>query len=232
MDNLVNQEVSSTGDKTSQRIRKAESSIAQQVWVAMGVLLFLFFMTSTVAHLLIKQIDSEITQLVRAVELVVEGGGETETVALARSLAEWGTTDTIELAVWFLLSMTMFGVIIGITAAMVLSRGLIQPNVILALWKRSAMLQGGHVGFIRTISDALVLSAYHGPAMSRLLETVDLGELAQVDMRDRIGRILAGREVRYPDRNPAPSPSLIRSGLHRPEVFVAALEEAGIPVQG
>ncbi len=95
--------------------------------MAIGILLLIFFMTSTVAHLLTQRIDSEVTQLVRAAELALEGGGETETAELARSLADWRAKGTIDLAVWFLLSMTMFGVIIGIGAAIMLSHGIIRP---------------------------------------------------------------------------------------------------------
>ncbi|MCH9020480.1 MAG: EAL domain-containing protein [Proteobacteria bacterium] len=85
-------------------------------------------MTSTVAHLLTKRIDSDVTQLVRAAEFVLEeGSGETEAAELARSLADWKATGTIDLTVWFLLSMTLFGVVVGITAAIALSRGLIRP---------------------------------------------------------------------------------------------------------
>ena len=119
--------MTSISDKTSQSSRRTEFSITDRVWLAIGILLFLFFLTSTVAHLLTKKIDSEVTQHVRAVELVLEGSGEFDTAELARSLAYWRTTNTIDLAVWFLLSMTLFGVIIGISAAVVLSRGIIRP---------------------------------------------------------------------------------------------------------
>ena len=95
--------------------------------MAIGILLLIFFLTSTVAHLLTQRIDREVTQLVRAAELVLEGGGETETAELARSLADWRAKSTIDLAVWFLLSMTMFGVVIGIGAAIMLTHGLIRP---------------------------------------------------------------------------------------------------------
>jgi len=95
--------------------------------LVIGILLFLFFMTSTVAHLLTKKIDSEVMQHIRAVELVLEGSGEIEKAELARSLAYWRTSNTIDLTVWFLLSMTLFGVIIGISTAIVFSRGIIRP---------------------------------------------------------------------------------------------------------
>ena len=128
MDNRDNQEMSSGGDKVSRRSLEAKSSIAERVWLVIGILLFLFFVTSTVAHLLTKRIDSEVTQLVRAAELVLEeGSGETEAVEMARSLADWKATGTIDLTVWFLLSMTLFGVVVGISAAIALSRGLIRP---------------------------------------------------------------------------------------------------------
>ena len=119
--------MSSISNKTSQPSRRTEFSITDRVWLAIGILLLLFFLTSTVAHLLTKKIDSEVTQHIRAVELVLEGSGEFDTAELARSLAYWRTTNTIGLAVWFLLSMTLFGVIIGISAAVVLSRGIIRP---------------------------------------------------------------------------------------------------------
>ena len=124
--------MSGPGEKVSRRSLGTESSIAERVWLAIGILLFLFFVTSTVAHLLTQRIDSEVTQLVRAAELVLNGSGETETANLAQSLADWRAKGTIDLAVWFLLSMTLFGVIVGISAAIALSRGLIRPIIELA----------------------------------------------------------------------------------------------------
>ena len=132
MDDQNNQEMSGPGEKVSRRSLGTESSIAERVWLAIGILLFLFFVTSTVAHLLTQRIDSEVTQLVRAAELVLNGSGETEAANLAQSLADWRAKGTIDLAVWFLLSMTLFGVIVGISAAIALSRGLIRPIIELA----------------------------------------------------------------------------------------------------
>lgn len=119
--------MSRTGDKVSQRRRRTAYSITDRVWLVIGILLFLFFLTSTVAHLLTKKIDSEVMEHVHAVELVLGGGGEIDKAKLARSLAYWRSSNTIDLAVWFLLSMTMFGVIIGISTAIVFSRGIIRP---------------------------------------------------------------------------------------------------------
>ncbi len=124
--------MTSISDKISQPSRRTEFSITDRVWLAIGILLLLFFLTSTVAHLLTKKIDSEVTQQIRAVELVLEGSGEFDTAELARSLAYWRTTNTIGLAVWFLLSMTLFGVVVGVSVAIALSRGLIRPILELA----------------------------------------------------------------------------------------------------
>ena len=83
VDNRINQDEPATGDQASQRSRKADSSISERVWLAIGILLFLFFLTTTVAHLLTRQIDSEVTQIVRAFELVLEGKSESEPAKLA-----------------------------------------------------------------------------------------------------------------------------------------------------
>lgn len=119
--------MTSTDDKVSRIHRRTDSSISQRIFLAIGILLFLFFVTSTVAHLLTKRIDGEVSQLVSAAELVLEGGGEVEMARLAKSLADWSKAGTIDLTLWFLLSMTLFGVVIAMTASIVLSRGLIQP---------------------------------------------------------------------------------------------------------
>ena len=76
--------------------------------------------------------DSEVTRIVDAAEFVLDGSGETATAELAQSIADWRATGTIDLAVWFLLSMTLFGVVVGISAAVMLSRGLVQPILELA----------------------------------------------------------------------------------------------------
>lgn len=108
----------------------------------------------------------------------------------------------------------------------------IQPIAIQAAWERGAVMQGGHLGFIREIADCLVLSAYHGPEVMKIWQEADLGSVAQRDMRDQIGEILLKRPVIYPTTNPAPGASIIRKGLGQPDNFVSMLKEGGIIIQG
>jgi len=106
----------------------------------------------------------------------------------------------------------------------------LQLGVIEALWERAAVMQGGHLGFIREIADCLVLSAYHGSEVMEVWEEVDLGSVAQLDMRDRIGEILLKRPVHYPIANPAPGASIMRKGLGHPDNFVSRLKKGGIMI--
>lgn len=108
----------------------------------------------------------------------------------------------------------------------------LQPRVIQATWDRGGLLQGCHMGFIRALTGALALSAYHGPRMIEVWSQADLGSVAQKDMRNRVGRLLAGREVVYPPENPAPGPSVFRTGLSSPNHFLALLREDDLPYAG
>ena len=108
----------------------------------------------------------------------------------------------------------------------------IQPIAIQAAWERGAVMQGGHLGFIREIADCLVLSAYHGQEVMNVWQEADLSSVAQRDMRDRIGAILLKRPVIYPTENPAPGASIMREGLGQPDNFVSMLKEGGIMIQG
>lgn len=105
-----------------------------------------------------------------------------------------------------------------------------QPIVIRRVWEVCSSLQGGHMSFLRGLMDMLVLSAYHGPNMSSLIKKADLGALCQNDIRPKIGKILLGRDVFYPESNPTPKMSDFRTGLHLPDNFCALLEQAGIEV--
>lgn len=109
-------------------------------------------------------------------------------------------------------------------------RALVVPPAYRATWSRCAMMQGTHVGFLRALTDALVLSAYHGPRVQQVWSDVDLPTCAARDMRDRVGELLLGRPVRYPEANPAPPESQLRVGLHRPERLLEALAVAGLPL--
>ena len=107
----------------------------------------------------------------------------------------------------------------------------IQPITIQAAWERGAVMQGGHLAFIREIADCLVLSAYHGSEVMKVWQEADLASVAQRDMRDLIGEALLKRSVIYPNANPAPGPSLIRKGLGSPNHFVSLLKQGGIIIK-
>ncbi len=56
--------MSEAGEAASRRSRKTKFSIANRVWLVMGLLLFLFFVTSSVSHLLTKRIKEDVKHLV------------------------------------------------------------------------------------------------------------------------------------------------------------------------
>lgn len=107
----------------------------------------------------------------------------------------------------------------------------IQSIAIQAAWERGSVMQGGHMAFIREIADCLVLSAYHGSEVMKIWQNVDLGSVAQRDMRDLVGEVLHNGPVIYPSANPAPGPSLIRKGLGCPDNFISMLKESGIMIK-
>ncbi len=106
----------------------------------------------------------------------------------------------------------------------------LQKTAMHAAWHRGAVMQGAHVAFIRAIADCLVLSAYHGPEMIKVWSELDLHSVSQKDMRDKVGELLFGGPVKYPEENPAPEPSLFRMGMGKPELFISTLKNAGFPV--
>lgn len=108
---------------------------------------------------------------------------------------------------------------------------MIQPSVIRTTWDKSASTQGCHVGFIRALSDCLVLSAYHGPNVMSVFSKAELGAVAQRDIRPYIGKILLGKDVIYPTDNPAPEVSLFRENKHRPKLFLESLKAIGIKIE-
>lgn len=94
---------------------------------------------------------------------------------------------------------------------------------------RGAMWQGGNMSLLKELTDALVLSAYHGPAMRDLLGRVDLRGAVTRDIRPAIGAALAGGEVVYPTTNPSPPPSKFRAGRSHVSAFVEVLARHGVP---
>jgi hypothetical protein len=108
--------------------------------------------------------------------------------------------------------------------------GVTQRRTFRLVWERGAMWQGAHMSLLRQLTGALVLSAYHGPAMRRVHEQVDLSHAVQDNVRPRVGKLLYGREVKYPTTNPGPPLSSIRSGVSHLKPFLDTLARAGIQV--
>ena len=101
-----------------------------------------------------------------------------------------------------------------------------------SLWLRGAVAQGGHVGFLRSVCDALFLSAYHGPKATEAMFSVDLPKITGADLREKMGEILFGGPVRYPEQNPAPGPSHGRENLRTAARLRQALERFGVRTPG
>ena len=99
-----------------------------------------------------------------------------------------------------------------------------------ALWFKSAMWQGAHMSIIRQLTDALVLSGYHGPAVQKIWSQVDLNRAVQDDIRPIVGKYLHGGTVLYPSTNPSPPPSEIRKGISHLQPFLKSLRAVGISV--
>lgn len=106
---------------------------------------------------------------------------------------------------------------------------LLLPGYRRALWERGAVGQGGHMGFLRSLTDCLWVSAYHGPHTAAVWTSADLSRIIGPDIRPEIGARLLGREVCYPTTNPAPPNSDNRKGLRTLDRLKAALSAQGIP---
>jgi len=108
----------------------------------------------------------------------------------------------------------------------------LEPSFRRILWERCAMWQGAHVSLIRAVADCLVLSAYHGPEMAKATAEVDLTRAVLTDLRDEVGARLLGRPVKYPDTNPGPPVSTLRSNRSSPALYLDLLRSAGVDVIG
>ena len=108
--------------------------------------------------------------------------------------------------------------------------GLRQRMLFGNLWRRGAMWQGVHNSFIRQLTNSLVLSIYHGPAVQSVVSKVDLYRAVQQDVRPAVGSYLHGGPVRYPEKNPGPPPSEFRKGISHLDPFLKAFEATGLPV--
>ncbi len=105
---------------------------------------------------------------------------------------------------------------------------LLLPGYRNSIWERGAVGQGAHLGFLRSITDCLWVSAYHGPHTSAVWTSGDLSRLTGSDLRPMIGEKLLGRKVRYPTTNPAPPTDNTRRGLRTLERLSSALAAQGI----
>ena len=108
--------------------------------------------------------------------------------------------------------------------------GITQWRTFHAYWSCGAMWQGAHLSFIRQLTGALTLSAYHGAEMRRVVEQVDLNRAVPYDIRPLIGELLYGGPVRYPADNHGPEPSMIRRGISHLQAFLDVLQSVGIPM--
>lgn len=95
---------------------------------------------------------------------------------------------------------------------------------------RGAVLQGSHMGFLRSICDSLFVSAYHGANVTRVLRSMHLPSLSNHDLRPDLGRLLLGREVKYPGANPGPSRTAFREDWRSIPNLVEAFQYHGIRV--
>jgi hypothetical protein len=107
---------------------------------------------------------------------------------------------------------------------------ILQPCFRRAIWDRSDMWQGAHMSLIRSLTDSLVLSAYHGPRMRELFTQVDLFHCVKKDIRDHVGETLLGHPVKYPTDNPSPKPSSFMRGLAAPSRFQDLLRKHGVRI--
>lgn len=107
---------------------------------------------------------------------------------------------------------------------------ILEPTFRRTVWSRSAMWQGAHVSIVRAITGCLTLSAYHGTAMTKVLQEVNLCYSVPYDVRQMVGEILASGIVRYPESNPGPDPSDQRQGMSGPAHLFEVLRNLGIRV--
>ncbi|SER49417.1 hypothetical protein SAMN04490244_101255 [Tranquillimonas rosea] len=95
---------------------------------------------------------------------------------------------------------------------------------------RGAVLQGSHMGFLRSICDCLFVSAYHGPQTTSVLHSMHLPSLIGEDIRPALGREIFGQEVAYPTKNPGPPRSTFRTNWRSISGFKEAMQVHGVTI--
>jgi len=84
------------------------------------------------------------------------------------------------------------------------------------------------MSFLRDITGSLVVSAYHGPEVTKVIASLDFAKAVRRDLRARIGRNLYGDVVKYPEENPSPPLSAIRAGVSHLEPFLRTAKAYGL----
>lgn len=104
---------------------------------------------------------------------------------------------------------------------------ILDPQKVLfeSYWKRGAHFQGAHMGFLRELTAAPVLSGYHGPNVTEIVKKIDHVNAVTRDIRPLIGEHLFGGKVAYPDTNPGPKTSFIRKGVSDVDTFLKMLKK-------
>jgi hypothetical protein len=109
--------------------------------------------------------------------------------------------------------------------------GFTQRAFFRARWEVVAMWQGAHMSMLRQLTGSLFVSCYHGPSMRGVLSRVDMERsVGDGDVRDELGRALAGAAVRYPDTNPGPAPAAFRAGRSHLAPLLEAAHGARISI--
>lgn len=103
-----------------------------------------------------------------------------------------------------------------------------QTIAIETTFNKSSTLQGCHMGFIRALTNCLVLSAYHGLEVQKIVHETDFSRAVQNDIRPAIGELLLGKTVIYPEKNPAPDTSNKRIKLNGIEKYYSVYKSLNI----
>jgi hypothetical protein len=107
-----------------------------------------------------------------------------------------------------------------------------QDDFFESLYWRGAMWQGSHMSQLRSLTDKLFLSIYHGTNVNALVSKLDLPNCVQDDVRIDLGNEIAGRTIIYPNKNPSPEQLHRAAGVSAPEHFLELIDRLfDIPIQ-
>lgn len=100
-----------------------------------------------------------------------------------------------------------------------------------AVWDRAGFFQATHSSIIRATTGCLVLSAYQGPHMRKVFNSVDIAETVREDIRPLVGSKLAGREIQYLQKNPRLPKSTFRAGYSDVQTFLQLMQQSGFDIR-